>query len=114
MSMKGLRHGLRGARPCIPAVKLKGQERVRSAAEDWGELLQLARTAGFRSGKNSFGYVRDNGFAGITQHSPEVDPTKTFLPSKLSRHPGRTLDKKRRNVRPIGGVSEAQSTARSA
>ncbi len=42
--------------------------------EPWPGRPLVALTAGLCSCSESFGYVRDNGLAGIVGHSPEDDP----------------------------------------
>ena len=44
----------------------------------------MALTAGLCSCSKSFGYVRDNGLAGILGHSPEDDPLPTFVALRKS------------------------------
>ncbi len=55
-------------------------EKNEAALLNCAELPELALTAGLSSCSNSFGYVRDNGLAGIVPHSPEDDPSTKSLP----------------------------------
>ena len=66
------------ATACNRCPSLCRSGRIWETFFECGQRLELALTAGLCSCSKSFGYVRDNGLAGIVGHSPEDDPIRSF------------------------------------